>query len=172
MKKSLEVLAALLLVGGIASVRLFYITHPRFQTMPADMATARAFYPGRWPKPAATETSLQFENHASDAKVRKQWDQEHRVMLLQDRGAPKGTIDELIADLRKGKEPAGTVTDCRLANGLPVKTFTLEKATWFVFQGTNGHFYSASWDTPEDWVIRHRYEHYFRTILDSIQFKK
>jgi hypothetical protein len=172
MKKHLELIVALILIGGIAGVRLFYVTHPRFQTTAADMATARAFYPGRWPKPAATSTSIQFENHLAAEKGHAQWDDERRIMLLQDRGAPKGTIDELIADLRKGKQGAGRVYECRLANGLPVKTFSLEKATWFVFQGTNGHFYSASWDTPTDWVIRHRYAHYFRSILDSIQFKK
>lgn len=87
--------------------------------------------------------------------------------------------DAVVRDLVQKAYRATRVKKERLANGVEAQTFIMttpmgeitDESRWWIFKGSNGHSYSASYTLPIRRPHRVRLEWVFRRILGSMTFK-
>lgn len=174
----------LLAAGALWGRKAWRITHPAFPTQAVETATYRAFYPSHWEPidvsdPRLGDKEVVFLNHRAQDGDYAPYDRPRLHMALKDEGTGFADLDALVAGMRKDGDAPGPLEVWRLENGLLAKTWVERPPTtdipaairWLAFKGSNGRYYSAAFPVPSDWKTRGRYQHLFKSILASLEFK-
>ncbi|MBI5243772.1 MAG: hypothetical protein HY922_08860 [Elusimicrobia bacterium] len=174
----------ILLAAALWARKTYRITHPSFPLRTVETSTYRAAYPAHWEPidtadPRIGEKEVLFMNHRGQEGEYEPYDRPRRHMTLRDEGTSYADLDALSAALLKDAEKPGPVESWRLANGVIAKTWIEHPAAtdipsvmrWLAFRGPDGRCYSAGFPVPRDWKARGRYEHIFKSILGSMEFK-
>ncbi|HAH06711.1 MAG TPA: hypothetical protein DCM05_09330 [Elusimicrobia bacterium] len=178
------IVIVLLLGGAFWGRRTWQVTHPVFPTQAVETGTYRASYPAHWEPidpsdPRLGDKEVAFLNHRSQDGAFEPYDRPRMHMAVKEEGTGFADLDAMAAKMRKDGDSPGPVEVWRLENGLAAKTWVERPLTtdipssirWLAFKGSNGRYYSAAFPVPADWKTRARYEHLFKSILASMEFK-
>jgi hypothetical protein len=184
MKKLAAWIVALAAAVGLAIYlpRAYSDTHPTFDVQWAETVTYRVPFPKEWPKiPLETSSYLFVRNHDPGVYPKNELDWPRMSLAIHDEGPKHASVDEIINAWLKSAQDgkASEIASVQIPRATDAKTFTfwdyrgeLSVLTRvIVFKGTNGCFYTASYELPYRWRMRKRYENYFQKILSGVEFK-
>jgi hypothetical protein len=178
------IIILILAAAALWARKSYRITHPVFPTRTLETGTYRAAYPVQWEPidpsdPKIGEKEVLFINHRSQDANAEPYDRPRWHMTLRDEGTGYASLDSMVEGLLKDAEKPGPVDVWLFDNGIAAKTWLERPITtdipstmrWLAFKGSNSRYYSAAFPVPPDWRTRGRYEHIFKSILGSLEFK-
>jgi|SRR5581483_6453743 len=182
----IQTCAALLLAMWIW--KTYVVVRPAYDLQSYENSQYKVWYPRHWPKVDRVKREdndpyVSFKNHDPYVIPALPNDLPRWRLSLKDEGADHASENEIIERIRNEErvhfgEP-GQIEIWRLKNGVAAKTWSAlmfageisVPVRWIVFTGSNGHVYAATYDVPDDWKTRWRYEYFFKNILGSMEFK-